>query len=265
MGGPSELDDYLFDLRGYLVLRGAVCPEHVGELNAALAPYESLGVGQWRGHVHRYKLHEIHQVYEIGAPFEALIDHPAYLGHLRRYIDSDDGLFIDEAFVNLRGQGGATGMHCGGHTGRVRTQYRYYNGRFRCAQINVALALSDIGPGDGATMLIPGSHKASLPHPDREGRPGSLEAVEGAVEVFLAAGDVVLFVDATTHGSARRENPGERRLLFYRYGPHFGHSRYGYRPSPELLSRLTDARRAIVRPIAPLLPPDPGADARCPS
>jgi len=34
-------------------------------------------------------------------------------------------------------------------------------------QVNVLVALSDIGPGDGGTLIIPGSHKSNLPHPQQ--------------------------------------------------------------------------------------------------
>jgi len=98
-----------------------------------------------------------------------------------------------------------------------------------------------------------------LEHPDylsRENRPRSLDDVQGAIEVQLEAGDAVLFVDCMSHGSALRTNPGERRIVIYRYGPHWGHSRYGHMPSKEVLDRVTPAQRAILEPIPPLLPPN---------
>ena len=64
----------------------------------------------------------------------------------------------------------------------------------------------------------------------------------------MKAGDPLLFVDAICHGSATRTNPGERRILVYRYGPSWGNFRYGYQPSPELLARLTPEQRQIVQP-----------------
>jgi hypothetical protein len=75
--------------------------------------------------------------------------------------------------------------------------------------------------------------------------------VEGAVEVHLEAGDAILFVDAISHGSAKRVNDGERRIVVYRYGPAWGTFRFGYWPSPELLDRLTPGRRKIVLPTEP--------------
>ena len=79
----------------------------------------------------------------------------------------------------------------------------------------------------------------------------SVDGIEGAIEVHLKAGDALLFVDAIMHGSARRMNPGQRRIAVYRYGPSWGSFRHSYRPSAELLARLTPQRRQVVLPGAP--------------
>ena len=250
---PTELEDYLFDLRGYLVLEKAVSTDHVHQLNTDLDPYVSMKLGGWCQNVHRLKEHEIHNIIEIGESFEQLIDHPSWLGYINRYAGSD-GLFIDEAFVNVRGEGGETRLHSGAHKHRVRTQFRFHNNEFRCGQIVLLLALTDIASGDGGTMVIPGSHKSNLVHPafnDDSSQIGSAEGIEGAIEVHMKAGDALLFVDCIAHGSAKRRNDGDRRVVIYRYGPHWGHSRYGYEPSAALLKRLTQERRKIIQPLAP--------------
>ena len=101
-----------------------------------------------------------------------------------------------------------------------------------------------------------GSHKANFVHP-LLGRSGgsntnlgqmSVDEVPEAVEVFMDAGDVLLFTDAIAHGAARRTNPGQRRVCVYRYGPAWGNFRFGYRPSTGLLERLSLRRRRIVAP-----------------
>ena len=143
--------------------------------------------------------------------------------------------------------------------GTKRTQFRFYNGQFHCGQINLLLALTDIKSGDGATMVVPGSHKAHFPHPDAErhrmrGEVASVDDVEGAIEIHMDAGDAILFVDAISHGSAKRDNPGNRRIIVYRYGPSWGNFRHGYQVSDELAARLTPERLQIVRPLAPRLP-----------
>jgi ectoine hydroxylase-related dioxygenase (phytanoyl-CoA dioxygenase family) len=136
----------------------------------------------------------------------------------------------------------------------------YTDGAWRCGQVNILLALSDIGPGDGGTLVIPGSHKFHFEHPQVCQLPpfttytDTMDTVEGIVEVHLNRGDALLFVDGITHGAASRTNPGERRAVIYSYGVSWGATAHGYVYSPELLDRLTPERRTILQPIAPRLP-----------
>tara|TARA_B100000989_G_scaffold263325_1_gene215163 strand:+ start:268 stop:477 length:210 start_codon:yes stop_codon:yes gene_type:complete len=58
-------------------------------------------------------------------------------------------------------------------------------------------------------------------------------------EIYLGAGDGFLFVDSLYHGSAKRTNKGERKIVVYRYVPSWGFFRHPYRPSKKLLSRLS--------------------------
>ena len=172
--------------------------------------------------------------------------------------------------MTVRGPGQGVSLHSGGHKRRVRTQYRVATGgadgvsdlEWRVGQLNVMMALTDVGPGDGGTMVIPGSHKSNLLNPgftaegrERMGAHKHMAKVPGAVEIFMKAGDVLLFVDSIAHGSAPRTNPGERRFVLYRYGPNWGRSRYEYLPSDGLLARLTEARRKLIQPQRPLVPP----------
>lgn len=272
---PTDLDDYLFDLRGYLLLEGALDADEVRALNACVDAMPPLKPGEWHGYVHR-QVHEVNyheekfgvnlqQIYEAGEPFENLIDHPRWIDLVKRYVGGHDTfdvfhgpLFIDENFLNLRGPGQGINLHSGGHQRVKRTQFRYHNGKFMCGQINILIALTDIGPGDGATVVIPGSHKSNIEHPHyktQQWGKDTAEYIEGAHEVHMKKGDALLFVDCMAHGSAERKNEGMRRICVYRYGPSWGNFRFGYSPSPELLARLTPERRKIVRPLEPILRP----------
>ena len=127
-----------------------------------------------------------------------------------------------------------------------------------CATGATTMALPESVGGDGATMVIPGSHKANFRHPRfddakmKSDEASSLDNVEGAVEVHLQKGDAILFVDAISHGSASRVNEGERRIVVYRYGPSWGNFRWPYQVSASLLERLTPTQRQIVQPQAPI-------------
>ena len=265
MSKPDDLDVYLFDLRGFLHLEQALTGAEVAELNACLDAIPPLTPGEWHGYVHAHTYGTVdglnlQQIYEAGAPFEALIDHPSWIEKVMHFVGGEGTfdyahgpLFIDENFANFREPGEAIGLHSGGFPPIMRNGFRYHGGRFMCGQINVLIALTDIGPGDGATMVIPGSHKANFTHPHfarhaMQPKGASVEGITASEELFMEAGDALLFVDGISHGSALRRNTGTRRIAVYRYGPSWGNFRHGYRPSPGLLNRLTPERRQIVWP-----------------
>lgn len=267
---PTDVEEYLFDLQGFVLIRGALSPDLVQACNERVDAIPcSVPRGGWNGYIHRedhpeHRGRSYQQIYEAGEPFERLIDHPSYINYVLRFVGgqgtfdySHGPLFIDENFFNLRGPGDAIPLHAGGHDRCKRMQYRYHNGRFACGQVNVLIAFTDIGPGDGGTMVIPGSHKSNITHPAflrgdwarawDEGGGGSVDGIEGATEVYMKAGDALIFVDACCHGSARRENVGERRISVYRYGSSWNRTRWGYEPSADLLGRLNPFARGLVR------------------
>ncbi len=261
---PSPLDDFLFDLNGYLILQDAIAPELLARLNAEFDAFPAdLEMGAWyRGAQRRDYTPdtglELHQAVELGAPFEELIDHPSWIDHLRHYCGEEksyvEGLFIDESIASVRTEGGHHPVHSGGYRGALRGRYSYEHGVFRCGQCNIIVALTDIGEGDGATMVVPGSHKSNLPHPLQGdyARGDRMDALPGAVPVYLNKGDALLFCDGLMHGGSSRTNPGERRIIIYRYGPLWGASRFGYVYDREFLDGLTPPRRKILQPVPPV-------------
>jgi hypothetical protein len=267
----TYMADYLFELNGYLIVKGAVAAPDLAEMNRwAENHWDYLDKkrrsatdsdGEWIGQVetHTYSNADginFQNIIEAGPVFERHIDHPAWIEHVRRWINPHNGLSIHENLLNLRGAGGYIGIHCGGHIPCSYMTFRQANtGEWMVGQINVITALEDIGPGDGPTTIIPGSHKASIPHPKLAGDQKTYRSDEaagvalGMRELYLEAGDTLLFTDTITHGSAERKNDGYRRMVLYRYSPRWIRSRFHYVPSPELLARLTPERRQIIDPI----------------
>ncbi len=87
---PSALDDFLFDLNGYVIIKNAVEPELLDELNAAFDTFPPLEYGEWWGNAQRRDYTkdtglELHNCVEAGAPFERLIDHPGWINYVRHY------------------------------------------------------------------------------------------------------------------------------------------------------------------------------------
>lgn len=264
---PSALDDFLFDLNGYLIVKNAVEPAALAEINAAFDRLPPLDKGEWIGNAQRRDYndatgYELHNCLEFDPAFDQLIDHPGWINYVSHYCGEENsyvrGLFIDECIASIRRSGGHHPVHSGGYRAALRNKYIYEHGVFRCGQCNVILALTDIGPSDGPTMVIPGSHKSNLPHPNAGNYANldRMDTLDGAIPVYLQAGDAVIFVDGIMHGGSSRTNTtGERRVTIFRYGVSWGSTRYGYEYSQALLDRLTPERRKILQPIAPNRPP----------
>ena len=275
----GQLIDYLFELYGFLILQQAVAPSDVAEMNRWAGdhqhyldesrPQQDHKDSQWIGHVetHTYSGADginFQNIVEAGPVFERHIDHPCWIGHVRRFVDSPlNGLSLHETLLNIRGQGGYIGIHSGGHLSIPYMSFRQPNtGAWMVGQINVITALTDIGPADGATTIIRGSHKSALPHPKqaeanqvyRSDEPAGIAV--GMQELHMNKGDVLLFTDAITHGSAQRTNPGQRRMVLYRYSPRWIRTRFNYEPSSRLLASLTDEQRNIMYPIPERRPPE---------
>lgn len=131
----SDYDVYQFDLNGFVVLKGVLSLDEVTAMERQLDAIPPLKPGAWHGHVHRQDMPEergiaLQQIYEGGSAFEKLIDHPAYIEHVKRFVgnqtdfDAQLGpLYIDECFSLTRGAGGFIGMHSGGHQRTKRTQF----------------------------------------------------------------------------------------------------------------------------------------------
>ena len=50
--GLTDMERYLFDLNGYLILRGALSPQEVTACNESLDSLQDCRPGEWRGRIH---------------------------------------------------------------------------------------------------------------------------------------------------------------------------------------------------------------------
>ena len=88
MRQPTEMDDFLFDLRGYLILENAIEAELLDQLNPTFDAFpRDLEVGAWYNGAQRRDYTptagmELHNCVELGEPFERLIDHPSWINYV---------------------------------------------------------------------------------------------------------------------------------------------------------------------------------------
>ena len=254
--------EYLFDLNGFVILDEAISQEQLAEINAWVDAQPDVEDGGWIGNVQlqSYSGSEgtlYQNIVEGGKVFRDLIDNPRWLPLVEKFIQNNfNDVCLQEAWLNRRGPSNYIGLHSGGHVCGPVMKFKHSNtNTWDVGQINILVALNDCGPGDGATVVIPSSHKSTVVHPhlaasEHESYRNEVPAsdVLGSTEVHLKAGQAIFFSDAVCHGSAARSNPGERRFMVYRYTPHWIRQRYPYLPTPELLEQLTNRQRQILDP-----------------
>jgi hypothetical protein len=227
----------LFDLHGYLVIKGVLSPEEVQELNAVADekfPRPEGHTGQ-----------RVSRVSHWGPAYQRLIDHPKILPYLIDLIDAKFRLDHDYCIFMHRGDAGGH-LHGGeGHEGDH--WYKVRDGRIRNGLCVVEYLLTPAGEGDGGFVCVPGTHKthflANLPRDvarfERE--------VPYVVQPVGEPGDVIFFTEALVHGTRTWQASHERRALLYKYSP--GHSAWSQNYyNPDEYPDLTDQQRRILAP-----------------
>jgi hypothetical protein len=261
----SEREKYLYDLQGFLVIRGILSDEEVQHLNAALdANPATLGAfdppdttsGNWSGRPFAGKYASFRHYGGMltwdepwCTPFRDLLAHPRLIPYLNTMFGR--GWKLDHGVDLLSSVAGCEGLKLHGD-GQVHFNgsryYNYHNGRMRNGLIVCQYALTDVHDGDGGLCVIPGSHKTNYPCPD------DILCWEADQEVVyqmpLKAGDLVIFNEATTHGTLPWRGAGERRTALYRYTPKYLHYAGGIYETvqPPWVAELTEAQQAVLEP-----------------
>jgi hypothetical protein len=233
--GPLTDDErYSFDLQGFLVRRGVLAPAELAALHDAIdglglaPPGETIQSQRFSDHLPR------------AAAFQHLIDHPAVFDivvelcgvHVR--LDHAYGIVMAPGTSGLGLHGGATPFD-------PAQYYLVRDSEIRCGLVAVQWALVDHPAGGGGFCCVPGSHKAGFARPERPDP-------RLAVEVPLAAGDLVLFTEALTHGTLAWQGPGIRRTLLYKYSPGSSTWAEDQRWPAALLEQLSERQRLLLQP-----------------
>lgn len=225
----TDDEKYLFDLNGYIVVEGLLSPDEVAAANAAvekrvdtmrIRPREQALNGESPA------LEGAHGRGELGGmlawdepdclPFRHALTHPKLVPYLNAILGK--GFRVDHQMFLLSMEKGAEGFIFHGSSGPGFDPNQYYifkNGQFHNGLTVVAVQLTDVNPGDGGLIVIPGSHKSNFPCPPDMRK--YLAYQENVRQVVCKAGDAVIFTEATTHGTLPWTSDEPRRSLLTRY------------------------------------------------
>lgn len=235
------LQQYLFDVQGYLVVKNALSSEEVAVLNRLideqnLPPPEAsprfgsaptLGASLLAAEdVPESKMNRDRAApvgagfLDWGQPFCDLLDHPAIMPVLRFRLgdafrlDRLYGMYMRKgmSYGVLHADYGATSKQSEVEPGEY---YAFRTNQIYDGFIVVAWALSDAGGELGGFCCIPGSHKSNYRLPRQIDE--NFEQSPHVVVPEMPAGSVVLFTEALTHGTSTWHAEHDRRSVLYKY------------------------------------------------
>jgi hypothetical protein len=229
---------FAFDVQGYLHLRGALTAEEIGEYNSWITEAESANVQVLNADNPDGVKHQLNRpvsrIFDADPRFAHFLDHPVvepllveFLGEDYRHIDND--LYYTYP--------GYPGGHW--HRGvRAHPTGHVVEGKFICPMVKVFYCMTDVGPGEGEFVVIPGSHRTQFAvEMERVDLPGQ--------HIFddVKAGDIILFNESLIHNGRPNSSSKTRKTMIVNCGRHDAGVWAGYKPLPQTLEAVTPRQR----------------------
>jgi hypothetical protein len=232
----NDEQKFLFDLTGYLVIPEVISRAQAQEVreqirsmrtDPAQLPPAARGLP--------------------GGKIAGLIDHPVVVDVLHEVIGAD--LRLEACHTTWREYGQADGqdMHQGGPTPEPWFHYHVVNGKIDAAMCRVVWELEDVGPDDGGTVFLVGSHKANFKVPA-----AVKDLTEGKRSPYIhgyscPAGSVVVFTENLAHAGPVWKNRDHARVaVFFAYN-HLCINHHRPNFSPEAIAAMTPGQQAFFR------------------
>jgi ectoine hydroxylase-related dioxygenase (phytanoyl-CoA dioxygenase family) len=269
--GMSEDDRYLFDLNGFVIVRGVLSAEQVKEANRVIDDKMTGMIERTdkslRNAVQGTYMYgsgpgrkDLGQVLEWGSEstvFKSILAHPKLVPYFHTILGK--GYRMDHLPLVIAQDKGAEGFQLHGGTidctsGEYNPHLAYtcMHGTIRSALLGCNLMLTDHNAGDGGFCVVPGSHKSNFKMP--KGMVDGERYREYIVQPETKAGDVVLFSEGTVHGAMAWTPERQRRVCLFRFAPatnaygrsYMGHEGGGW--PTRMYEGLNEAQRAVLEP-----------------
>ena len=244
----DEESKYMFDLQGYVVLKGVVSSDLIESCSGVMDKIESLSTDQYPRGVQLGKERTDNELYvsnivEADPIMHQFIDIPSVIDVIS---EVSLGLFrLNHTYGIYRWHEGYTYMHMAGTPLHPKATYMCQGGQIFSLLSKAVFPIENHKPEDGCFAVVPGSHKSNFPRPFDD-HPHSNPAL---TPVCAEPGDAIVFTEALTHGSMVNTSGRRRRTIFNCYSvgymPDWG--TLGLNFTEEFYSELTPERREIVR------------------
>lgn len=232
-------EKFFFDVNGYINIEGVLPPEQVKQM---VADMEKNGV---KDPDNNPSLSRFSGFLGWGEQWRNLIDHPRMLPIITTLLGPK--FRLDHAYgMAMRAEGKAAPrgreLHHNSHMYHHGCYYVTHQQIIHNGLIVVSFALTDIAPGAGGFICIPGSHKASFETPSDWYNFDNNPMVR---QIPQKAGDVLVFTEALTHGTAPwTSTSNERRSVLLKYCPHY--MSWAANPMNANIEGLTERQKLIL-------------------
>jgi hypothetical protein len=238
----SQDDRFLFDVAGYLHLRGVLTLNEVDEYTKWIDEAEKTDVqalnADFPNGIKQQLNRPLSRMWDADPRFARFLDHPVVVPYLVEFLGEEYRHIDNDLYYTYPGYGGGhwhrgVSAHPTGHV---------VEGKVLCPMVKVFYCMSDVGPGEGEFVVIPGSHKAQfkLEYEGRVGLPGQHTFDD------VKTGDIIIFNEALIHNG--RPNPSQktRKTIIVNFGRKEAGVWRGYRPKPATLALVTPAQARIL-------------------
>lgn len=251
--GLTPAQRFHLEVYGYVLLTNVFRPEEVARMKAALYrmrddPDLEASRVYTRKHGNHYQLFGHLVEYD-----PALLDYaadPRLVPLAEDLVGGAVRLEESEAIINRRDPDAALPegrrvVPVGFHTGTRHGWGTYYEqNRFHCIFVKTLTYLTDVGPGDGGTAVIPGSHRMSWPQ--QEMIQAAMEDERLIHQIEAPAGSTLLFPESLIHSTTAIATDKERVILVSGYTPTMVREWMGNEISPEFVETLPEALRPLL-------------------
>ena len=176
--------------------------------------------------------------------------HPELVPLVEEVVGGSVRLEESEAIINRRDPAATQESLASGHGLHFHDGTRHgwgtweEQGNFHCLFVKTLAYLTDVGPDDGGTSVIPGSHKLSWP--PQESIAAALADRRLIHQIEAKAGSVLLFPESLLHSTTPIRSDTERVILVAGYTPPMLREWPGNEISPEFVATLPEHLRPLI-------------------
>ncbi len=171
------------------------------------------------------------------------LTHPYLLGLVREIVGGSVRLEQSDAHIRRPVQ---EKEHYGFHRGINPGYSHTANGLYHFSFVKTLTNLTDLGPDDGGTTVIPGTHKVPTDVDQSAIIAAAMDDPRLIYQLEAPAGSTLLFYEALLHSSGVIKSNRERVLIIGGYTPTMFQTWVGYDPDMDFVAGLSEEHRALL-------------------